>query len=58
MEKFGSGRSIKVDILHKKCKLFEKWYNRSYMDHGGIEEIRECFNVFYTTGEYHCRWHP
>jgi hypothetical protein len=45
MEKFGGGRYIKVDILHKKCKLFEKWYNT--IDHVGYPtvEVKECFNV-------------
>jgi hypothetical protein len=46
VEKFGSERYIRVGILHKKCKLFEKWYDRSGYP---TEKIKECFNTSYTS---------
>jgi hypothetical protein len=47
MEKFGGGRYIRIDILHKKCKVFEKWHNIIEIEHISypIAEVKECFNV-------------
>jgi hypothetical protein len=49
MEKYGGGMYIRVGVLYKKCKLFEKWYNIIKHISYPMAEIRECFNISYTT---------
>jgi hypothetical protein len=44
---------VRLIVLHKKCKLFEKWYNRSYNSGYPTAEVEECFNTSYTTWD---RW--
>jgi hypothetical protein len=47
VEKFGIGRHIKVGVLHKKCKLFVKWYDEAFSKWNitthPAREIKKCF---------------
>jgi hypothetical protein len=45
LEKSEGGRYIRVGVLHKKCKLFEKWYNTVKYISYPIAEVKECFNI-------------
>jgi hypothetical protein len=57
MEKFGGGRYIRIDILHKKCKVFVKWYDSRIIRCSITKEVRECFNVSYATWRIPGRWY-
>jgi hypothetical protein len=50
MEKSGGGMYIRVGVLHKKCKLFVKWYNEAFLKWYILydpthpaREIKKCF---------------
>jgi hypothetical protein len=41
---------IRLSVLHRKCKVFAKWYSTvKYLNYYYIKEVKECFNAFYTT---------